>query len=68
MPVLQGSLDRERKRWQEEGRQEGHREGRREERENMALSMLKDGFNNEIILKHTNLSKEELDKLKKRPT
>ena len=48
-----------------EGRQEGLEEGREEERGRLALSMLEDGFNREVIEKHTGLSKQEIEALAK---
>lgn len=47
-----------------EGHAEGHAEGRKEESRNIALNMLKEGISVSMILKCTNLSEEELNKLK----
>ena len=49
----------------EEGRQEGEEKGRLEERRRLALSMLKDDFNFEVIEKHTGLSRREIEALSK---
>ena len=50
---------------EEKGRKEGRQEGREEERGRLALSMLEDGFNREVIEKHTGLSKQEIEALAK---
>ncbi len=47
----------------EKGIEKGRKEGRLEERKKLALSMLKDDFNVEVICKHTGLSKEEIRQL-----
>ena len=59
--------DQATKEWyaREEGHKEGRKEGIEEERKKMALSMLKDGFNTEVIEKHTGLSKREIEVLSK---
>ena len=49
----------------EEMKEEGREEGREEERRKLALSMLKDGFNAEVVRKHTGLSQEKIEALKK---
>ena len=48
----------------EEGREKGREEGREEERRKLALSMLKDGLNGELIEKHTGLSQKEIEGLR----
>ena len=46
-----------------EGLQEGRKEGKREEKVAIAKSMLSDDMDINIILKHTGLTKEEINKL-----
>ena len=46
------------------GRVAGRVEGRKEEQKKFALSMLHDGFNTEVICKHTGLTEEEIENLK----
>ena len=48
----------------EEGLEEGRQEGRSEERKKIALSMLEDGFDINVISKHSGLTKEEIENLK----
>ena len=50
----------------EKGREEGIEKGREEERKKLALSMLKDDFNVDIIIRHTGLVKAEIEHLAKK--
>ena len=49
----------------EKGMEKGREEGREEERKKLALSMLEDDFNVEVIIKHTSLLEEEVQTLAK---
>ncbi len=56
-------LSREDYSW-EKGEAKGRKEGRKEERKEIALKMLKNGLNIDIIAENTGLSKEEIEALK----
>ena len=58
---IENSLKRE---WMEEGLKEGIKEGSYKRNIEIAKTMLKDNMDIEIISKYTNLSKEELEKIK----
>ena len=54
-----------RKEGRREGRREGLREGRKEERREVARNLIELGMDNEMIIRVTNLSEEEIIKLRK---
>ena len=60
---IENSLKRE---WMEEGLKEGIKEGSYKRNIEIAKTMLKDNMDIEIISKYTNLSKEELEKIKEK--
>ena len=60
---IENSLKRE---WMEEGLREGIKEGSYKRNIEIAKTMLKDNMDIEIISKYTNLSKEELEKIKEK--
>ena len=70
---LQDTLKEKKEEGHQEGRQKGRQEGieegiekgRQENAEKIASSMLADGFNVEVVRKHTGLSEEAVRKLSK---
>ena len=49
----------------EEGIKEGIKEGKEEEREEMAMIMIKDGQNNNLIKKYTKLNDKKINQIRK---
>lgn len=49
-----------------EGKKEGRKEGRKESQEEIAINLLKNNVSDEIILNSTNISREELELLRKK--
>ena len=50
-------------RWKNEGRQEGRQEGSLENKKEIAKNMLLDGFREEVVMKYTGLTKEDIKHL-----
>ncbi|MBS4204849.1 Rpn family recombination-promoting nuclease/putative transposase [Lederbergia citrea] len=52
--------------WKEKGLQEGLQKGKTEEKRKIALEMLREGLTIDLIIRITNLSREEIDHLRKK--